>query len=48
MFEWHNIIQELLAIECGTYDNISSCIVQKQGEVPVKYYIILIMKQQVK
>lgn len=41
MFEWHNIIQELLAVECCNYNNITSCIVQKQREVSTKYYISL-------
>lgn len=33
MFEWHSIIQELLAIECGIYDSITSRTVQKQSTI---------------
>lgn len=48
MFEWHNIIQELLTIVCGNFNNITPYIVQKQKEVPTKYYVILIMKYKIK
>lgn len=33
MFEWHGIIQELLAIECGIYDSVISCTVQKHSTI---------------